>query len=355
MAAAAKSLSRKLTANKAPLDRLLTELEEINIDAVDDNLLGVQLELTETLFRETDALQAELGEEPEAFLEARARAQGRLRVKQENGPLRCDGCHNGNFRQTAAQARIGKLPELTLPLFDGEALEFPTFWAQFEASVHANIELDDATKFAYLLSNTTGRALGAIAGIPVTAANYPEAVGILQKRFGRPKIVARAHFLALWKAPECREMTREGIQTLVDEITKQLRCLAAMGKNPHAGELPLSEALMPGLKEKFSRKLQNVWNLKVGSGPESENNLEKFLEFAQLQADSLSPPDVFSLEASRQGKSGEATQKDSKSAKRKGRDRVTSSAAALVTSDQRVCPFCEGDHHCAKTAFSSIL
>ncbi|KRX33335.1 hypothetical protein T06_15580, partial [Trichinella sp. T6] len=50
--------------------------------------------------------------------------------------------------------------------------------------------LDDATKFAYLLSNTTGRALGAIAGIPVTAANYPEAVGILQKRFGRPKIVA---------------------------------------------------------------------------------------------------------------------------------------------------------------------
>ncbi|KRZ59301.1 hypothetical protein T02_15048 [Trichinella nativa] len=96
----------------------------------------------------------------------------------ENGPLRCDGCHNGNFKQTAAQARIGKLPELTLPLFHGEVLEFPTFWAQFEASVHANIELDDATKFAYLLSNTTGRALGAIAGIPVTAANYPEAADI---------------------------------------------------------------------------------------------------------------------------------------------------------------------------------
>ncbi|KRX34940.1 hypothetical protein T05_2291, partial [Trichinella murrelli] len=331
----------KLAANKAPLDRLLTELEELNIDAVDDNLLGVQLELTETLFRETDALQAEWEQhleprERNAAIEDWAKSR-RLFWKPGREPKA--GCG-----QTAAQARIGKLPELTLPLFDGEALEFPTFWAQFVASVHANIELDDATKFAYLLSNTTGRALGAIAGIPVTAANYPEAVGILQKRFGRPKIVARAHFLALWKAPECREMTREGIQTLVDEITKQLRCLAAMGKNPHAGELPLSEALMPGLKEKFSRKLQNVWNLKVGSGPESENNLEKFLEFAQLQADSLSPPDVFSLEASRQGKSGEATRKDSKSAKRKGRDRVTSSAAALVISDQRVCPFCEGDH-----------
>ncbi|KRZ50875.1 hypothetical protein T02_9964 [Trichinella nativa] len=162
-------------------------------------------------------------------------APSRLRPKQENGPSRCDGCHSGNFRQTAAPARIGKLTELTLPLFDGEVLEFPTFWAQFQASVHVNTELDDATKFAYLLSNTTGRVLEAIAGIPVTAANYPKAVGILQKRFGQPKIVACAHFLALWKAPECREMTRQGIQTLVDEITKQLRCLAAMGKDPHAG------------------------------------------------------------------------------------------------------------------------
>ncbi|KRY08159.1 hypothetical protein T12_7544 [Trichinella patagoniensis] len=331
------------------LDRFLTELEELNIDAVDGNLLGGQLELTETLFRETDSLQAEWEQDLDPrernaaienwaksrrlFLEARARAQGRLRPKQENGPSRCDGCHSGNFRQTADPVRIGKLPELTLPLFDGEVLEFPTFWAQFEAGVHANTELDDATKFAYLLSNTTGRALGAIFGIP--------------KRFGQPKIVARAHFLALWKAPECREMTRQGIQTLVDEITKQLRCLAAMGKDPHAGELPLSEALVPGLKEKFPRKLQKAWDLKVGSGPESEDNLEKFLEFAQLQAESLSPPDEFSPEASRQGKSGEATRKDSKSAKRKGRDRVTSSAAALVTSVQRVCPFCEGDHDAA--------
>ncbi|KRY23882.1 Transposon Ty3-G Gag-Pol polyprotein [Trichinella patagoniensis] len=90
MAAAAKALSRKLAANKARLDRLLTELEELNIDAVDDNLLGGQLELTETLFREMDALQAE------------ARAQGRLRPKQDDGPSHGDG---GNSRQTEDQAR----------------------------------------------------------------------------------------------------------------------------------------------------------------------------------------------------------------------------------------------------------
>ncbi|KRX84609.1 hypothetical protein T06_11265 [Trichinella sp. T6] len=235
MAEAAKSLSRKLAANKARLDRLLTELEELNIDAVDDNLLGGQLDGSKTWTRESETPQLKTGRRAGGFFWKQGASPSRLRPKQENGPSRCDGCYSGNFRLTAAPARIGKLPELPLLLFDGEVQEFPTFWAQFEASVHVKTELDDATKFAYLLSNTTGRALEAIAGIPVTAANYPKAVGILQKRFGQPKIVARAHFLALWKAPECREMTRQGIETLVDEITKQLRCLAAMGKDPHAG------------------------------------------------------------------------------------------------------------------------
>ncbi|KAL1228677.1 Protein btn1 [Trichinella spiralis] len=68
------------------------------------------------------------------------------------------------------------------------------------------------------------------------------------------------------------------------------------------------------------------------------------MEFAQLQADLLSPTDGLSFEESGEEKSGETTRKDSRSGKRRERDRVTSSAAALVTSVQRVCPFCEGDH-----------
>ncbi|OUC42195.1 zinc knuckle, partial [Trichinella nativa] len=43
-------------------------------------------------------------------------------------------------------------------------------------------------------------------------------------------------------------------------------------------------------------------------------------------------------------KGGEATRKELKNARKKGRIRAASSAAALVTSVQRVCPFCEGDH-----------
>ncbi|KRY96291.1 hypothetical protein T11_1713, partial [Trichinella zimbabwensis] len=90
MAANAKARSRKLAANKARLNRLLTELEELSIDPVDVDVLTGQLELTEALFRETDALQADWEQDLEAeeqsgaiedwsksrrlFLKAKARA-----------------------------------------------------------------------------------------------------------------------------------------------------------------------------------------------------------------------------------------------------------------------------------------
>ncbi|KRZ96229.1 hypothetical protein T08_14157 [Trichinella sp. T8] len=180
----------------------------------------------------------------------------------------------------------GKLPELKLPQFSWKVLEFPTFWAQFEASVHSRSDLDVTTKFDYLLSGTEGKARSAIAGIPLTAANYTHAVEILKTRFGRPKSVAREHISALWKAPACPEMTMQGIQILVDELMKHLRCLKALDKDPYTGHFPVSEALMPMLREKFSPALQSAWDLKVGS----DDDFKKFLQFAQRQADSLSTP-----------------------------------------------------------------
>ncbi|KRY16299.1 DnaJ -like protein subfamily B member 6-B [Trichinella patagoniensis] len=180
----------------------------------------------------------------------------------------------------------GKLSELKLPQFSWKVLEFPTFWAQFEASVHSRSDLDVTTKFDYLLSGTEGKARSAIAGIPLTAANYTHAVEILKTRFGRPKLVAREHISALWKAPACREITMQGIQILVDELMKHLRCLKALDKDPYTGHFPVSEALMPMQREKFSPALQSAWDLKVGS----DDDFKKFLQFAQLQADSLSTP-----------------------------------------------------------------
>ncbi|KRX52215.1 hypothetical protein T06_7251 [Trichinella sp. T6] len=134
--------------------------------------------------------------------------------------------------------------------------------------------MDNATKFTYLLSNTEGTARNAIEGIPLTPENYTQAVDILKKRFGRPRQVIREHLAALWREPACREMTAQGIQSLVDEVTKHLRCLTALDRDPFAGRLPVSQVLMPMLLDK-------------PDAAKDEDNLQKFLEFAQWQANLL--------------------------------------------------------------------
>ncbi|KRX99469.1 hypothetical protein T4E_2821 [Trichinella pseudospiralis] len=341
MASAAKVRSKKLAANKHRLNQLLAELEELCLESADVGEIKEQISLTKKIYHESDALQGELlldldGEERQSaiedwskwrklFRQRKSRACAIIEEAHGNRPM---GINSDDPCRPAVRAGNGRLPEMKLPQFSRKVLEFPTFWAQFEASIHNRSDLDAATKFTYLISSTEGQAQSSIEGIPLTAANYPQAVSILKARFGRPRMVVREHLTALWKLPACSEMSMRGIQSLVDEMTKHLRCLVALNKDPFAGPLPLSEAMMPMVRDKFPLELLKAWDTKLGpDAGEDEDNLQKFLEFAQWQANLLTNP----LE-----EDGERS---------KNADRVTSSAAALAVTALGNYPFCEGKHN----------
>ncbi|KRY38781.1 ATP synthase subunit O, mitochondrial [Trichinella spiralis] len=215
--------------------------------------LSDQIPLSERIYFETEALQIQLEQNLEkdgmqgamedwsqyrkTFRRRRPTARALIRQLRKEQEQRPTGGDNSNLGRSAMRIGNGKLLELKLPQFSGEVLEFPTFWAQSEASVHNRSDLDVTTNFDYLLSGTEGKARSAIAGIPLTAANYTHAVEILKTRF----------------------------EILVDELMKHLRCLKALDKDPYTGHFPVSEALMPMLREKFSPALQSAWDLKTAS------------------------------------------------------------------------------------------
>ncbi|KRX70646.1 hypothetical protein T06_6785 [Trichinella sp. T6] len=381
VASAAKTRCKKLAANKARLNRLPMELEELSIDAVDDNTrskklvafkdrlnqsccwllaeldelcigsadafeVEEQVSLMEETFRAADALQTEVeldleGEERQAAIDDWAayrqryrvgKSRARARMVEARGECPIDG-DNVSAGRLAVRAGNGRLPEVTLPKFEGKA------------NIHKRGDLDNATTFTYLLSSTEGMARSAIEGIPLTPENYTQSVDILKVRFGRPRMVIREHLPALWKAPACREMTAWGIQSLVDEVTKHLRCLTALDKDPFSGRLPVSEALMPMLQDKFPPALIRAWDTNIWpDAAEDKDNLQKFLEFAQWQASLLAKSKREDPKSSAAKSEQWTPSKKPSRPEWKYGERIRSTAAALAVVAAQSCPFCSGEH-----------
>ena len=86
-----------------------------------------------------------------------------------------------------------KLPKLTLQPFNGEMTHWTSFWDSFKASVHDNTTLSPVDKFNYLRGLLQRSALEAISGLALTDANYPEAVSILERRFGNKQQIISKH------------------------------------------------------------------------------------------------------------------------------------------------------------------
>ncbi|KRY82202.1 hypothetical protein T4D_340 [Trichinella pseudospiralis] len=214
MSSTARTRSKKLAVNKYRLNKLLDELEEL-CSACTDTEIEDQFAMTER------GSPGGVGADPGGGRDAE-RIRGMVEVSEDLQTIK----DHASLAGQSARIGNGKLPQFSGKVLDSSPPppHFGTLWDRSD--------LDGKAKFAYLLSCLTGKARGAIEEIPVTAANHAHAVEILRNRFGRPEKVAREHILTLCKAPECREMTPQSIQSLVDELTTNLKCLTALDKDP---------------------------------------------------------------------------------------------------------------------------
>ena len=80
-----------------------------------------------------------------------------------------------------------KLPKISVPTFDGDIMNWSSFWQQFEVSIHKKESLQNVEKLAYLRDALKGGSANqVIEGLSQTAGNYDEAIKCLQKRYDRP-------------------------------------------------------------------------------------------------------------------------------------------------------------------------
>lgn len=123
-----------------------------------------------------------------------------------------------------------KLPKLVIDKYTGDISLWQYFWGQFEAAVHQNPNLTKTDKFSYLRSYLTGAAANVVAGLPLTEANYDNAIQLLHNRFGRKDLVINAHMTKLLNLNPVKNASDiKALRYLYDNCEIQIRSLASMG------------------------------------------------------------------------------------------------------------------------------
>ena len=168
-----------------------------------------------------------------------------------------------------------KLPRLSLPHFSGDITKWATFWDSYESAVHKSDSLNDIDKFNYLRSLLERAAYDAISGLTLSAANYKEAIDILQKRFGNKQSIISKHMeILLNMEAVASEHSVRGLRHLYDEVESHVRSLRSLGVTPDS----YGALLSPVLLSKLPPELRLIVSRKVSDSTLSVDSLLETME-----------------------------------------------------------------------------
>ena len=126
-----------------------------------------------------------------------------------------------------------KLPKLDVPKFDGNILNWRSFWDQFSVSVHDRSHLSNSEKLVYLQhALKDGSAKHVIDGLSRSGDYYAEAAECLQSRFDRPRLIHQTHVKMILDAPSLKDGNGRELRRLHDTVQQHLRALKAMHYEP---------------------------------------------------------------------------------------------------------------------------
>ena len=94
-----------------------------------------------------------------------------------------------------------RLLKLDLPKFNGNILDWQSFWDSFESAIHTNLSLSGVQKFSYLKSSLRDEALQTKAGFALTDASYDQAIRLLHERYGPKDRIIQTYMNAVLEVP----------------------------------------------------------------------------------------------------------------------------------------------------------
>lgn len=176
-----------------------------------------------------------------------------------------------------------KLPTLQCPTYDGSALDFHSFFSQFENIIGSNSSLTDSCKLAYLKSYLKGYPYKIIKHLSNKDANYTIAVDLLKSEFLDHDKIINNIFKQILKTNSFNDNELFKLKVWLSELRAQVLDLQQLQLNflesGSPGNLLLSHIIFDKLPYNFKHELCT----KIGNNyPTINHVLDNFVQIIKL-------------------------------------------------------------------------
>jgi len=262
---------------------------------------------------------------------------------------------NHKFLQASTMMNRFNLPHTGMLMFDGNPLEFYTFFTYFDNYIEQNTS-SDSERLTYLLQYCSGKAKEAIKCCASLdpSRGYKEARKILNRYFGDPYHIATAHVNQLTNGPAIKPYDSSALLDYSMELKSCVNTLTAIGYlsdvNSSDNLRRMLERLPFNLKTKWLSRTRSLRSMSVNPG------LKELCDFVDEQAEEANDPvfgDILSIKPSKPDQATKRLPKKSafQPTSRSATTMVTQTTRAQEPkqqhesqSKQETCPACNGCH-----------
>ncbi|XP_062535630.1 uncharacterized protein LOC134204845 [Armigeres subalbatus] len=252
------------------LIKAFVENYDANTDATE---VPVRLESLVVLWNDYNKVQSELESLDETTIEEllKQRTEMELSYHKVKGfllsvnnppPTSLANSRGAHVHASTLQVR---LPDVKLPVFNGNLEHWLNFHDLYLSLVHSSQELSSIQKFYYLRSSLSGDALKLIQPIPISATNYTVAWNLLVEHFQNTTRLKSSYVDALFEFPTVKRESANELHSLVERFEANVRILQQLGEQTEAWDILLIRMLSSRLDsttrrdwEEYSSTLQNV-------------------------------------------------------------------------------------------------
>ncbi|XP_059047967.1 uncharacterized protein LOC131843357, partial [Achroia grisella] len=176
-----------------------------------------------------------------------------------------------NNDATQSKHSVVKLPQISLPHFDGSYQHWLEFRDTFDSLIHKNTLLDDISAAALIIRS-----------LDFNSGNYSIAWDLLTKRYNNNRLLVNNHVQSLFNVDQIEKESSKAVRHLVDSTTKNLRALTILGQPTQHWDTLIIYIMAHKLDTKTYVHWEEFRNT-LSEAP----TLSKFLTFLNNRADLL--------------------------------------------------------------------